>query len=269
VVQGPEDVGRALDVEAAPECLLRRQALDDRPLVGVELGLDPGPQPRMSGSVAAAVRITSSRLATRVLAARALRAFSRSWRSGSGSETVSRYHWRSATGYRNVLLVAAQLLVPERAQHAALGLEREVDGRRCHLGLGRDCRDRGCGVALPLEQSVRRLEDRGTRGGRLLAAARGVVAAAHVRLGPGRSAQAGEGTPHPARRGGPERALHPGRVRLNTGRERRPRATAGLRRARARDRQGSARRSPRRGRASSTSDAGSPNDRIEQVHCPG
>src|SRR5262245_54845104 len=44
MVQRPEDVGGAIDVEAGPERLLRRQGLDDRALVRVVLGLDPLPE---------------------------------------------------------------------------------------------------------------------------------------------------------------------------------------------------------------------------------
>ena len=111
----------------------------------------------------------------RCLTTRALRALSRSWRSGSGSSRTSRYQARSVTGH--VVLVAAQEQVPERAQQAALGLEGDVDGLERDAGLGRDRRHRRRGVALPLEQPLGRLEDVAAGRGGLLAAARRVVAA--------------------------------------------------------------------------------------------
>ena len=52
----------------------------------------------MSGSTAAADRITSITAPSRVLPARELRAFSSSWRTGSGSSSTSRYGRRSAIG---------------------------------------------------------------------------------------------------------------------------------------------------------------------------
>ncbi len=76
-----------------------------------------------------------------------------------------------------VVLVAAQEQVPERPQHAALGLERDVDGLERDAGLGRDRRHRRRRVALLLEQPLRRVEDLPPRRGRLLAPARRVVAA--------------------------------------------------------------------------------------------
>ena len=62
--------------------------------------------------------------------------------------------------------------MPERAQHAALGLEGHVDGLERDAGLGGDRRHRRRRVALPLEQPLRRLEDLAPGRGRLLAPAR-------------------------------------------------------------------------------------------------
>jgi hypothetical protein len=52
----------------------------------------------MSGSVAAALRMIASTAPRRTLTIRELRAFSASWRTGSGSSTASWYHARIATG---------------------------------------------------------------------------------------------------------------------------------------------------------------------------
>ena len=110
--------------------------------------------------------------------ARELRALSRSWRTGSGSSSVSRYHACSATGTspsspRSVTFQSV-------AQDAALRLEGEVDGLERDAGLGRDRRHRRRRVALLLEQPPGRLEDLAPRRRRLLAAARRVVRALGV-----------------------------------------------------------------------------------------
>jgi hypothetical protein len=44
VVERPEKVGGAGDVEAAPQCPALVERLDDRPLVRMKLGLDPLPE---------------------------------------------------------------------------------------------------------------------------------------------------------------------------------------------------------------------------------
>ena len=59
MVDRPEDVRGAIDVETGRERVLRGQALDDRALVGVVLALDPVQSFSISGSLGAAARMTS------------------------------------------------------------------------------------------------------------------------------------------------------------------------------------------------------------------
>jgi hypothetical protein len=54
---------------------------------------------------------------------------------------------------------AAQQHVPQRPDHAALGLEGQVDRLERDPGLGGDRRHRGRRIPLPLKQPLRRLED--------------------------------------------------------------------------------------------------------------
>ena len=129
----------------------------------------------MSGSVGAAPRMTPSSRPARSLTTRELRALSWSCRAGSGSSSTSRYQSRSPTGASSS--IAAQQQVPERPQHAALGLEDDVDGLERDARLGRDRGHRRRCVALPLEQRLGGFQDRRAGRGGLLAAARRVVPA--------------------------------------------------------------------------------------------
>ena len=76
--------------------------------------------------------------------------------------------------------VSPEEQVPERAQQAALGLEREIDRLERHAGLGRDRRHRSRDVAVALEEPLRGFEDLPPRLFRLRSAAWRVVAALGV-----------------------------------------------------------------------------------------
>ena len=164
-----------VDVEAGPQRPLLGEALDDGALVVVEVRLDAAPERRRCrGRAGRRCGSPPSAAAARSLTTRELRAFRRSRRSGSGSASTSRYQSRSWTG--DVVVVAAQEQVPQRAQHTALGLEGHVDGLQRDACLGCDRRHRGRGVALLLEQPLGGVEDLPTRRGGLLAPVRRLVA---------------------------------------------------------------------------------------------
>ena len=67
VVDRPEDVRGAFDVEARSELVLLVEALDHGALIRVVLGPDPVPESLISGSVTAPARITSTIEPTRCL----------------------------------------------------------------------------------------------------------------------------------------------------------------------------------------------------------
>ena len=77
----------------------------------------------------------------------------------------------------DVITIATQEQVPERTQHAALGLEGEIDGLQRDAGRRRDRRHRRPGVAVSLEELLGDGKDLATGRCRLLAAERRVVRA--------------------------------------------------------------------------------------------
>jgi predicted RNA methylase len=68
MVEGPEDVGAAPDLELGPDRRSLLEALDDRALVGVELGLDPAwADARGTAVTAEMLRLTRPTRGERVL----------------------------------------------------------------------------------------------------------------------------------------------------------------------------------------------------------
>ena len=149
MVDRPEDVGRAFDVETGGEGLALRERLDDRALVLAVVALDALPEDVDLGSADAALRITSRIDEMRCFPCAELRAFEAklSFRVG----LLEHLAVPLLLGDRPVVLLAAQKQVPQRTEQAALRLEGEVDGLRRDACVDGDLGDRRRGVAVLLE----------------------------------------------------------------------------------------------------------------------
>src|SRR5215207_4726200 len=157
VVERPDDVGGAGDAEPAPQ-RARAEALDDRALVGVVLGLDPLPE-------AGDFRLERGGVADDLeQARRALLEPPRVAGVESQRSLVVRLleHLPEPPLLRDWRLVAlaAKRAVPDRAEHASLRLEAEVDRPRRHPRLLGDRGHRRPRVAVALEQALGGGEDR-------------------------------------------------------------------------------------------------------------
>jgi hypothetical protein len=125
VVERPEDVRGAAEVEARLQCPLLVEDFDDRTLVVVELVLNPGPE-----LVDLGVRRSG---ATHHLQQRAdprpdqLRVADVQLQLALGVRLVQDGTKPGSLAYGNRFFVASKQQMPERPQEAALGLERDVD----------------------------------------------------------------------------------------------------------------------------------------------
>jgi hypothetical protein len=149
--------------------LLGRQALHDHALIGVEVALDALPERRDVG-VDRCGRADHLEHAADALfhgARRARRAAQLLLRVG----LLHHLAVPLLPADRDLIPARAQQVVPETAEHAALGLEGHVDGLQRDLRLTRDRLHRGRRVAPLLEQPLGRVEDVGARARRLGAAA--------------------------------------------------------------------------------------------------
>src|SRR6266498_1679614 len=174
VVERPQDVGCAGDIQARAQRLLRVQAFHDHALVVVEVGLDQAPE-RLGVGVHRRCGPEDLQHARDALLDHAGVARVAP-QLPLGVRLVDDLPIPRPLGDGRLLLVAFQAQVPQRPQQPALGLEGDVDRFQRHPGLGRDLLHRGCRVAALLKQPEGRLEDCLAGRGRLLLAARGVVA---------------------------------------------------------------------------------------------
>src|SRR6266545_106460 len=174
VVERPQDVGCAGDVQARAQRLVGMHAFHDHALVVVEVGLDQAPE-------CLGVRVHRRRGPEDLQHARdALLDHARVARVAPqlplGVRLLDDLPIPRPLGDGRLLLVAFQAQVPQRPQQAALGREGDVDRLQRHPGLRGDLLHRGRRVAPLLKQPEGRLEDCLAGRGRLLLPARGVVA---------------------------------------------------------------------------------------------
>ena len=152
MVDRPEDVGGPVDVEPGRERAALVEPLDDRALVRVVLGLDARPERADLGvgGCGAPDHLDDRRDAPLALGRVARVQAEAAIRVG----LLEHLDVPRLLGDGTVGVLASQEGVPHRPQHAALRLEREVDGLQGDAGLRGDRRHRRRRVALPLEQPL-------------------------------------------------------------------------------------------------------------------
>lgn len=176
MVERPQDVGGALDIEGSGQVPTGIQLLDDGALNGEQLRLDVIPQ----GSD---LRISGCSVANRLHEQPGSRLDTPSLR-GDEAELVHRVGLSDHSAVPlslengNGRFVAPEASIPERANERCPGLEVDVDRLESDPGFFRYRGHRRSGVSPLLEEAVRGVEDRLTRGGGLGAPMGRVVTAA-------------------------------------------------------------------------------------------